>query len=404
MKKWFLVVTIMMACGVWAADSDLTRQALDGALEAAKAALPMAELQGKAVAVLPFQKDSTGTMTGKVKNLLTSAGLVCLEGKEDPMWDEIIKEVAWNERKNDILDPATLLKFGKLKSAQVLVYGKISALDVKDDRVYAEIELHATELATRRHLWGGTFAKRVYSSPNLRGLVDLSPEIRQLLKKSFDESKASIKEAGAAARLANVKTVAVVPLAGDVDEYMTGLAIGMLTDTTHTPRNPRIPSVSQLRAFAKDGLAETDAMLYGAVRDLSERIVDVSLDAEKRQKVTRKTVNAEIQLFVEDMKNGDILWSKTVAIAEPQVDTVSLTEAEMVAERDRLERERQAKREQEKKLKKEKLEDIPDDIKGEVADNWKSILKWIGIGIGGVVSLFVVLAILKGLLGNVFIK
>ena len=419
---------IMMAVcsALCAADMDLKRQALDGALELAKAALPVAELQGKALAVLPFKDGSTGELTGKVKNLLTSAGLKCLEGKDDPMWDEIIKEIAWNERKEPMLDSTTLLKFGKLQSVQALAYGKVSALEGKDDRAYAEIELHITEIETRRHLWGGTYAKRVYAAGSLHGLVDLPQNMRELLKKSFEEAKASMQEAGAAARLANVKTVAVVPLAGDVDEYITGLAVEMLTKTAHTPRNLRIPSVSQLRMFVKDGMADVDAMLYGAIRDLSECVVETKLDTEKHKKITRSEVNVEVQLFVEDMKNGDILWSRTIAVSEPKEETVTLTEKEMNDERERLERERAAERERlereraaelerlkrehaaEREWKKthtqEKLEDIPEEIKAEVADNWKSILKKIGIGICFIIGIGVIVAIIKGILGNVFIR
>ena len=245
--------------------------------------------------------------------------------------------------------------------------------------------------------------------------MDLPQNMRELLKKSFEEAKASMQEAGAAARLANVKTVAVVPLAGDVDEYITGLAVEMLTKTAHTPRNLRIPSVSQLRMFVKDGMADVDAMLYGAIRDLSECVVETKLDTEKHKKITRSEVNVEVQLFVEDMKNGDILWSRTIAVSEPKEETVTLTEKEMNDERERLERERAAElerlkrehaaeREWKKTHTQEKLEDIPEEIKAEVADNWKSILKKIGIGICFIIGIGVIVAIIKGILGNVFIR
>ncbi|MBO4511255.1 MAG: hypothetical protein J5746_00670 [Victivallales bacterium] len=401
----FFALSLMLLCvGLRADDSEYMRDALNGALEEAKAAIPQGAFRGKAVAVLPFLQDSTGILTGRVKNMLTSAGLVCLEGKEDPMWDEIIKEVAWNERKDDILDPATLLKFGKLKSAQVLVYGMVTALDANSERVYAEIDIHATELATRRHLWGGTFARRIYKDSKLQGIVSITPELRQLLKKGFEEGKASLREPAVAARMTKVRSVAVVDLAGDIDKYMTGLAVGMLTETSYTPKHNRISSVQQFRGLIREGHCDADAFLYGAVRDLSQRVVEVILDSEKRQKIVRSTLNAEVQLFIEDVREGTVLWSRTISVSEPLQTTQLLTEEEMTSERERIERERQAEREIEKRKQKEKIEDVPDNIKAEVADNWKSILKWIGIGIGAVVVLVVLLVIFKVIMSNVFIR
>ena len=406
MRKFFqfLLVGLLVCTVVFANDDDLVREAVEGTLEQAKLALPAHELQGKAIAVLPFIQDKTGILAGRVKSMLSSAGLLCVEGKEDPMWDEIIKEMAWDERKDDILDPATLLKFGRLKSAKVLVYGMVTALDNTKERIYVEIDLHATEIETRRHIWGGTFAKRIYKSPDVRGLVDIPVELRGALRKVFENAKATLGEGTAAAKLGKTRTIAILPLAGDIDSYATGMATSMLTETSFTPKNYRIASVQQLRGLAREGHFDADAFLYGAVRDLSERVNEVILDSEKSQKITRSTLNAEIQLFIEDAKGGDVLWSRTLTVAEPRQTSVLLTEAEMTAERERQERERQAQREIDKRKQKEKIEDLPDDIKVEVVDNWKSILKWIGIVLGGIIVLVIILVILKGLLGNVFIR
>ncbi|MBQ7178053.1 MAG: hypothetical protein IJS08_11625 [Victivallales bacterium] len=406
MRKFFyFLLGLLLVCTVVIADDrDLEREALEAALLQAENALPLQDLQGKTIAVLPFLQDKSGILDGRMKNMLTSAGLLCVEGKEDPMWNEIIKEIAWNERKDDILDPATLQKFGRLKAAQVLLYGMVTAIDNTKERIYVEIDLHATEIETRRHIWGGTFARRIYKSPAVHGIVDITPELREILKNLFEDGKKSLKDSTTAAKLGKTRTVAVLPLAGDIDAYITGLATAMLTETLYTPKNYRISSVQQLRGLAREGRFDADAFMYGAVRDLSEQVSEVILDSEKSQKIIRYILSAEIQLFIEDPRSGDVLWSRTLSVMEPRQGSTTLTEEEMTAERERLERERLAKREIEKRKQKEKIDDLPDDIKAEVASNWKSILKWIGIVLGGIILLVLILVIVKGLLRNVFIR
>lgn len=356
---------------------DEVRQAVYGALDQAKTALKTAPFGSKTVAILPFPGDKSGLFTGKLKNQLTELGFTCVEGKEDPMWDEIIKEIAWDERKDDILDPATLVKFGKLKAAQILLYGKVTAIDRNDERVYVEIELHATDIATKQHIWGGSFAARVYLSKDVQGIISLDSELRMLLKKNFAAAKESLLSPEYAGKLGGVKSVAVLPLAGDIDEYMTGLAIEMLTATRHLPKRPQIPSLSQLRAEAKTAPIPGDAVFYGAVRDLRKTAPEAKVLNSKTVRESY-TVNADIQLFLEDLKTGAILWSKTVTITEKVVEDREMTAAERAQAR--------------KALK----ENLGGSFADALIDNWGKILG----GIVGVVVLIFLGLFVKAYLTN----
>ncbi len=373
MKK--ILLFFLLACSAlgWAQSivDDDSRQAVYGALDQAKAALKSAPFGNKTVAILPIPGDGSALLSGRLKNMLTQLGFTCIEGKDDPMWNEIIKEIAWDERKDDILDPATLVKFGKLKAAQILLYGKIRILDKNADRIYAEIELHATDLATRQHVWGGSFACRFYKGKDMQGIVSLDGALRQLLKKNFEEAKKSLQSPEFAGKLGNVKTVSVIPLAGDIDQYMTGLAIEMLTQTNHAPKNPQIPSLSQIRAFARDGLAGSDAVFYGAVRDL-RRTEPVTKPAAGKKMQSTYTVNADIQLFLEDVKTGVILWSKTITLSEAFSSDRPMTSAELAQARQ------------------EKIGAVPDSIKEDVVDNWKSYALILGIILGGIVLVILI--------------
>ena len=378
MKK--IVALFMLAIAVFSAAAnnriltdDDARQALYGALDNAAESLKTAPFGKKTIAILPL-KTGNSVLIGRLKNMLVKSGFVCVEGKEDPMWNEILKEIEWHERKSDILDSKTIVKFGKLKAAKILFQCEIRIVDKNADRLYAEIELRATDIATKQVIWGGTFANRYYIGKNVQGIISLDDELRQTLKKSFIEAKKSLTTPQVAGKLNNIKTITIVPLNGDIDSYMTQLATAMITQTHLMPLNPHIPSLMQIRSTARDGLLKCDAILYGAIRALHKTKPETTRSGKKM--VTKHNIVAEIQLFIEDAKNGNILWGETITVKEPIVSERDLNAAEL------------------KQLRQEKINAIPDDITEDVADNWKSYLKIFGIIIGGIaVLLFIVIAI-----------
>lgn len=370
MKKFLTtVVALALALPVMAnniLNNDDVRQALYGALKQAEPALRSANFGKATIAILPM-KAGHSILAGRLKNMITSAGFVCVEGKEDPMWDEILKEIAWDERKDDILDPATVVKFGKLKAANILMQCSIRVIDPSPTRVYAEIELHATDIATKQHIWGGSFAYRFYIGKDVQGEVRLDANLLNLLQKGFDDAKNSMRSAPYAGKLKNIKTVTVVPLTGDINGFLTQMATGMLTQTDFHPQNPRIPSMTQIRATARDGLLRSDAVFYGSVRDLHVTTPEESQVGKKIQISYNVSVN--IQLAIEDVKNGNILWSKTVILD----DTIT-SEREMTPE--------------ERKVYVDgKVDGIRDEIAEDFADNWKSYVKLAGIIIGAIILL-----------------
>ena len=143
------------------------------------------------------------------------------------------------------------------------------------------------------------------------------------------------------------KKIVVIPLAGDIDSYMTGLAIAILTDTVLLPQNLQIPSLAQVKAMARDGQLDSDLVFYGAIRDLyrgktsSKRLFDKNNVPFMKD---RTEVYADIQLFVEDLKTGVVYWSKTITLHEEVVKDRDLTQEEMTL-LNAEEKEKQADRE-----------------------------------------------------------
>ena len=293
---------------------DNSRMALNGALANTRAAMANAPFGKLQVAVLPIGNDLNNYVTERLKNIVTECGFDCVEGKDEPMWDEILREIAWNIRKDDILDARTLVRFGQLKAPQVLVYGKVSNLTRTSERVYAEIVLHATDVRTKSHIWGGSFAYRFYPADNVKGVIDLDMRMRQLLKNTFGKAEEDLKIK--ATNFRNIKTVTVIPLAGDVDHYMTNLAIAALTNAGLSPINPRIPTLSMAESAIRDKQLSSDAILYGAVRDLSIVKKETKFDWQKKTKSIHEICNADIQLTLQVTQAQTILWTGNITISE----------------------------------------------------------------------------------------
>ena len=317
MKKrmWTMVLamTVAIGCGLpaLAQRADEVRQALQMAVAEAQKAMASGGIpRGTPVSLLPVWNDQDEYVAGLLKNAVTAAGLTYVEGKEEAFWDEVLKEVEWDERKGDILDAGTLVKFGKLKATRILMYGSVREASLTGQRVFVEIELHASSVETKQHLWGGTFAKRFYLPGTVEGILSvdqLPPEVREVIKKGFIE-KAAASLAKAEPKLKAVRTACLIPLAGDIDEYITGLGRDMLAQSRNLyPKNLDVTTLSEARVMLRDQPQRADALLYGAVRDVSRRLV--------KEWPLSKTyeVSTETQLFIESASSNEILWSDTVA-------------------------------------------------------------------------------------------
>lgn len=268
---------------------------------AASAKIPASE----PVAVLPFSDGGAG-IQDLMKNALVSAGKTCVEGKDDPAWDEILKEIAWDERKEDILDPVTLDKFGRIKSARYLMYGSLRRLASSERYVLVELELHVSCISTKEHVWGGTFVRRHFApGAEPDGALEIPAEVRLAL---VDGIKAKVAESLAkSTKLGSVKKVSILPVAGDIDQYAFGLFRDVLTESSMTPVNLDVTTRAEARFALREGPGKADAIAYGVLRDLSSKVVETLPTGEETRSATM-----ELQLWIENGLTREIVWSDTV--------------------------------------------------------------------------------------------
>lgn len=293
-----------------AAFSGEVRQAFAAAMSDVADSLRESAIPASAsVSVLPLSGDSGDAVAGLLKIAVTDAGKSYVEGKSDPMWNEVVREIAFDERNTGLLDEATLARLGSLKATDVLLYGVVRAGDVAENRVFVELELHATDVRTKRHVWGGLFAKRWYvpGAEVPKGISELSPVVRERLAAS---AKAKMLESlKAQPKLKDVRSVVIVPLAGDEDRYCTYIARDAIVQSEGlVAKELDVSSLQGARAVFRDiPVTAGDAVVYGAVRQLgwteSSSLFGI---------VRSSSVDLDFQIAIERNDTHDVLWSDTI--------------------------------------------------------------------------------------------
>jgi hypothetical protein len=309
---YILITALLLPIGLRADSLIDVRQALQSAVEEAGKSLSQSVTdRQKTISVLPIQGDDGRYVEGLLKNAVTRSGLTYVEGREDPFWDEVMAEVEWDERKEDMLDPSTIDKFGKLKSTRWLLYGTVRDAQDNGRMVYVELELHLSSIETKQHIWGDLVAQRFYRDEGVSGIIDLDTELRNTLRDMLSKATSSLQ---ASSRVQSVSKVAIAPIAGDVDGYIRSLSEDMLAKTSLTPVRLSTSTLGEARQALRDNPNDAEAILTGAVRDLSR-----TLDSTQPLKEIYE-INAEVQLRIESAADGAVLWSDTFAVTTTDVE------------------------------------------------------------------------------------
>ena len=199
MKKLFLVTLFAFAALTLAAEdilsNDGARQAIYGAMGKSVKPLKLNKSKFGNQPVAIYIKDKKYSfLTGYLKNILLNAGINCVTGKDEEMWQKAIQEIEAHKRMDDILDPATKAKFGKLQAPRIRLQCNVRVFDFdrKNGRYYTEVELIATEIKTGKKIWSGVYTNRYYLGKGVEGNVALDDELRAILKKNFENAQKSL--------------------------------------------------------------------------------------------------------------------------------------------------------------------------------------------------------------------
>ena len=389
MKKLFLITLLAFAALTLPAknilSNDGARQAIYGAVNQAVEPLKLGKSKFGNKSVAVYIKDKKYSfLTDYLKKILLDAELKSVTGKDEEMWLKIIKEIEAHKRMDDILDPATKAKFGKLQATLIILRCEVRVFDFdkENGRYYTEVLLIATEVETGRDLWSGLFTNRYYLGKDVEGIVALDDDLRAILKKNFDNAQKSLTAPQIISKMKNIQTVTVIPLGGDIGNYITSLAKAMITKTHLIAQNTDIPSRPQVRATIRDGKLKSDAILFGSVRALYKTSPEITPDRYARKMLTKQKMVAEIQLSIENAKNGNIFWEDAIQVDENITTSRPMTDEEI------------------QKYGAGITEIINRQFRDHIATNYLSYLKYAGIAIGIFLLLILLLIGIKAVISS----
>ena len=328
--KRFAIATLVLvlgAAGMARAYSPEVTQELDRALEDVRKDLASASIdKSKTIAVVaPLLKgDQSGFLAGRLKPTMKDAGLKVVEHLEAEFAEQIKKELANNERWNDlgILDKSTLILIGEnLKNAEYLIYGSVREPEVSDRRIYVEMELHIASIKTAEYIWGGVFTKtkRILSDDQERMVrMDRFVSVeREVMRESFADLAAVLK----AKDELKGKRIAITPIRGgdELDALALDCTKETMTQAGLKPIEIGARSFAEAYMQVHDKPEQADAILRGAVR---ARMLELVEDGFRT-----KTYSIGTEAFVEILdKDGVSLCSKSVVGKKPYVRTLTLWE------------------------------------------------------------------------------
>jgi hypothetical protein len=151
-----LIPVICLMAALPARGAYLTDKAIEAAALKAVSKIDTTKLGDvKSVAVLPLGgNDADGYAADMVKSRLTSSGLQVLARSEEE-WKTFLAEIKWSVQREDIMDPATVQRFGKIKGCDAVLYGTVREVSrsLWGFRGVARLSLHISDVETGQLVW-----------------------------------------------------------------------------------------------------------------------------------------------------------------------------------------------------------------------------------------------------------
>jgi len=136
-------------------DAETLQRAADAALAPVAGDLGRTSFVGlKSIAVVPLRGDVTGYVTERVRDLVarTPYGLFT---REDQVWDELLREIEWGVRREDVMNPETVQKFGRIEGVDAILYGTVwdNSINLWSIRGHTKVSLVLADVETGQELW-----------------------------------------------------------------------------------------------------------------------------------------------------------------------------------------------------------------------------------------------------------
>lgn len=305
----------LLASYVGAAERAVDYAAEDAAVEALKT-MRRAGVSVKRIAVLPLSEDQKNLTPVLKAELGRYPGLFEVYVREDPEWKKLISEIEFSDRRKDIMDKATLQKFGTIKGVDALLYGSVreASVDYRGNGT-VRLTLVLSDVETGRRLWSGNITGKY---------VQKLPPSGQALKAALD-----------AARKATDLLSKKAPSLGKVDIYMLPVFSGIIDYSDFVRSELQHASGEHVHIIADTGRSGGDRMIINLVRELQAggdaagladclgqmELFGTGIGTRKTLLYTRfgmpekhpelhmTSINLNLQLV--DLASGQVIWATT---------------------------------------------------------------------------------------------
>lgn len=187
MKKSILgmVLTAALALQVSAVDRAMDYASEDASVETLKA-FEAANVSVGRIAMLPLVNDTQRLYPVVRAELARYPGLYEFYVRDDAEWNVLLSEIEFGDRRGDVMDAATIQKFGRIPGVAALLYGSIREASVDaDGNGIVRLTLTLAEVETGRQLWSG----------NVEGQYrKLMPPSGTLTKAVVDASRKAVEQ------------------------------------------------------------------------------------------------------------------------------------------------------------------------------------------------------------------
>jgi len=136
-------------------DAEALQRAADSAIAKIADGLAKTKFANvKTLAIVPLRGDTDGYATSGLRSAATKSSYA-LFTRDDPTWDMLLGEIEWGVRREDVMDPATVQKFGKIAGVDAILYGRVWGDRINMWGLRAETKLTVTlaDVETGQELW-----------------------------------------------------------------------------------------------------------------------------------------------------------------------------------------------------------------------------------------------------------
>ncbi len=141
--------------------------------------------------------------------LLRTSGNYKFFTRDDKEFDILLSEIEFGVRKEDVMNQATIQKFGKIEGVDALLYGRLLGVEVDatSKKTYARLNLSLGDVETGQILWSGNITGDYQPA----GAIESLP--KELITAIEDAAQKTAKEL-AKAQIATQTNVYLLPVLG----------------------------------------------------------------------------------------------------------------------------------------------------------------------------------------------